>query len=130
MKFKQLSTLLLLAGTSFLSFATQVNSLSQQQLLTLLNAPKTEPFVILDVRSQQEFNQGHIKGALNISHDQIEQHLTELSQYKDTLVVVHCRSGRRAQVAEAVLIEQGFNKLHHLSGDYQAWVAADLPLVK
>ncbi|WP_206485226.1 rhodanese-like domain-containing protein [Thalassotalea sp. G2M2-11] len=108
----------------------EVKQLSQTQVLSLLNAPKAEPFVILDVRSPEEFAQGHIKGALNISHDQIAQQLNQLEQYKDTIVVVHCRSGRRAQVAESVLLANGFSKLHHLTGDYNGWVAADLPLVK
>ncbi len=130
MKLKQLATLILFTYAAFFSFADQVNSISQSQLLSMLNAPKAEPFVVLDVRSPEEFSQGHIQGAINVSHDQIEQHLNQLSQYKDTLVVVHCRSGRRAQVAEAVLTKQGFSKLHHLAGDYNAWLAADLPLVK
>ncbi len=130
MKIKQLITLLLLSLTAVFSFAQQVNKVSQEQLLSLLNAPKAQPFVVLDVRTSEEFNEGHIQGALNISHDQIEQQLDKLTKYKDTMVIVHCRSGRRAQVAEQILSDNGFTNLNHLTGDYKAWVAADLPLVK
>jgi rhodanese-related sulfurtransferase len=115
---------------SFVSQASDVSKMSQQQLLSLQHAEKAPDFILLDVRSEEEFKAGHIKGALNISHNAIEQHLEKLSGYKDKTVVVHCRSGRRAQAAEAVLQANGFTQLRHLKGDYKAWVAADLPLVK
>ena len=44
-------------------------------------------------------------------------------------VVVYCRSGRRAGIAEALLAEQGFSRLRHLSGDMNAWKKAHLPTV-
>ena len=130
MKLLTLVTAVITLTASALTFATQVSQMSQAQLLSMINAPKSEAYVILDVRSAEEFSEGHLPGAINVSHDQIEQHLTDLSQHKDTLVVVHCRSGRRAQVAETALINNGFSKLQHLAGDYKGWVAADLPIVK
>lgn len=119
----------LLTCLSLMSYANDVSKISQQQLLSLQHAAKAPEFIVLDVRSDEEFKAGHIKGALNISHDTIEQHLNKLSGYKDKTVIVHCRSGRRAQIAEAVLQANGFNKLKHLAGDHNAWLAADLPLV-
>jgi len=130
MNFKKLITFLFLSTTAFFSAANDVKTMSQTQLMSLLNAPKAEAFVVLDVRSAEEFQQGHIKGALNIAHDEIEQHLNKLKGFENKTVVVHCRSGRRAQTAEAVLLANGFSKLHHLQGDYKGWLAADLPLVK
>ncbi|MEW6990323.1 rhodanese-like domain-containing protein [Colwelliaceae bacterium 6441] len=127
---KSLFTALLLTLTVFTSQANEVSKISQQQLLSMQNAPTAPDFIILDVRSEEEFKAGHIKGAMNISHDTIEQHLNKLSDYKNKTVVVHCRSGRRAQTAEAALQAHGFKKLRHLDGDYNAWLAAELPLVK
>ncbi|MDG1750496.1 MAG: rhodanese-like domain-containing protein [Thalassotalea sp.] len=114
----------------FVTQASDISKISQQQLLSLQHAAKAPEFIVLDVRSDEEFKAGHIKGALNISHDAIEQHLSTLSEYKDKTVIVHCRSGRRAQAAEAILQSNGFTQLKHLEGDYNAWVAADLPLIK
>lgn len=119
----------LFSSLSFFSQAYDVSEISQQQLLSLQHAAKAPDFIVLDVRSNEEFKAGHIEGALNISHDTIEQHLDKLSGYKDKTVIVHCRSGRRAQMAEAVLQANGFKKLKHLAGDHNAWLAADLPLV-
>ncbi|MCO4799038.1 MAG: rhodanese-like domain-containing protein [Colwelliaceae bacterium] len=127
---RTLITLLLLTSFTFLSQAADINIISQQQLLSLQNAQKAPDFIVLDVRSADEFKAGHIKGAINISHDAIEQHLAKLSGYENKTVIVHCRSGRRAQTAEAALQSNGFTKLRHLEGDYKAWVAADLPLIK
>jgi len=46
------------------------------------------------------------------------------------MIVVHCRSGRRAIVAESVLQDNGFLNVRHLEGDMNAWVKAKLPLIK
>ncbi len=110
--------------------AADIKTMSAQQLLSIKNAPKAPPIVVLDVRSAEEFADGHIENAINIPHDQIENRLNELSQYKNTLVVVHCRSGRRAQVAESILKANDFSRLHHLKGDFIGWQAAQLPVTK
>jgi len=126
------SKLLLLVATSLLSISTlaaDTVKMSQQQLLSLMNAPSSPEFVVLDVRTKKEFDQGHIAGAINISHDKIQENLAKLARYKDKTVVVHCRSGRRAGVAEEILANSGFNKLRHLDGDMNGWNSANLPTV-
>lgn len=130
MKIKAIVICISLAISSFLSAANEVTNISQQQLMSILSAPKSSSYIVLDVRTPEEFAQGHIKGAINISHDQVENNLSKLKKYRDSMVVVHCRSGRRAKSAEAVLSENGFSQLRHLTGDYNGWVNADLPLVK
>lgn len=65
----------------------------------------------IDVRSSEDFNAGHIKGAINIPHDQIELRLSEIKQKKDQPIVVYCKSGRRAAMAEEVLKEHGFSRV-------------------
>jgi len=110
-------------------FAADTMKVSQQQLLSLLAAPSGPELVVLDVRSKEEFAQGHIKGAINISHDQISENLTQLSPHKDKMLVVYCRSGRRAGIAEEILASNGFSKLRHLDGDMKGWKKAELPTV-
>lgn len=129
MKFIKSTLLLLLSLCAFISFAEQTATISQQELLTLMATPASNT-IVLDVRTPSEFAQGHIKGAINISHDQINDNLSKIIGYKNQTVVVHCRSGRRAVSAENALRAAGFSDLRHLDGDMNGWQAADLPLIK
>jgi rhodanese-related sulfurtransferase len=89
-----------------------------------------ESFVILDVRTPEEFAEGHVPGAINISHDQLANRITELLGDQNKDVVLYCRSGRRAALAADVLKAKGFNHLLHLDGDMQKWVAEKRPIEK
>ena len=109
-------------------FAGETPRISQQQLLTALQAPNHN-IVVLDVRTEEEYNEGHVAGAVNVSHDTVKDNLAQLTQYKNSTVVVYCRSGRRAAFAENILSTNGFNDLRHLTGDMNAWVEAKLPVV-
>jgi len=129
MKFIKSTFVILLSICSLFTFAEQTATISQQALLALMAAP-TETTLVLDVRSAEEFAEGHIEGAINISHKQINANLNKIMAFKDQTVVVHCRSGRRALSAENDLRAAGFSDLRHLDGDINAWQAANLPLVK
>lgn len=110
------------------ALASETPQISQQEFLASLEQPNHN-IVLLDVRSEEEYNKGHIVGAINISHDTVEDNLAALSQYKNSKVVVYCRSGRRAGLAEAVLTSNGFTNIIHLTGDMNAWLDAKLPVV-
>lgn len=137
---KKLLTLFILALVplfSFSAFATQTPTISQVELMKLLSAQEAEQkttseseFIVLDVRTPKEFNNGHINNAINISHNTVANNLSFLAEHKDKMIVVHCRSGRRAITAEKVLQENGFRNVRHLEGDMLGWVKAKLPLVK
>jgi rhodanese-related sulfurtransferase len=108
--------------------AGEVPEMSQQQLLEALTVSNNN-IVLLDVRSKDEYDEGHVAGAINISHNAIKDNLALLAQYKTKKVVVYCRSGRRAAFAENILAENGFTNLHHLTGDMNGWIEAELPVV-
>jgi phage shock protein E len=72
--------------------------------------------VYVDVRTAEEFNSGHVSGAVNIPHDQMQARWTELAAYKDTPVVLYCRSGRRSGLALEVLRKQGFTHVENAGG--------------
>jgi phage shock protein E len=110
-------------------FAGETQQISQNELLTALKAANHN-IVVLDVRTAEEFNNGHLVNAVNVSHDTIAEKLNQLSQYKNSTVVVHCRSGYRAGIAERILAKNGFNNLRHLTGDMKGWLDANLPVVK
>jgi phage shock protein E len=129
MNFIKSTCVILLSVFSLVAFAEQTATISQQELLTLMATPASKT-VVLDVRTAEEFAEGHIEGAINISHEQINDNLAKIIAFKDQTVVVHCRSGRRAVSAENDLRAAGFSDLRHLDGDIKGWQAADLPLVK
>ncbi len=110
------------------AFAGQTSEISQQDLLSAVEKSPDKVF-LLDVRSAKEFKGGHIKGAINHSHDMIKERLPQLSQYKDKTIVVYCRSGRRARIVEHILAGSGFLNVVHLTGDMNAWLGAKLPVV-
>lgn len=83
---------------------------------------------LLDVRTPEEFAAGHLPGAKNIPHDQIQSRINELKSFQQAEIVVYCRSGRRAGLAIDTLLGAGFGRLAHLEGDYQGWTAAGLPV--
>src|SRR5674476_825513 len=74
--------------------------------------------LILDVRSQSEYAEGHLDGALNIPHLELRQRLDEVTTSADGRTVsVHCASGVRSYLATRVLLSEGFNA-RNLSGGW------------
>lgn len=80
--------------------------------------------LLLDVRTPEEYAQGHVPGAVNIPYDEVADRLDELEGGKERAIVVYCESGKRAGRAESTLAAQGYTNLHHLEGDMKAWRAA------
>lgn len=72
--------------------------------------------VIIDVRSDQEFNQGHFDGALHMPYEQIDSMIGDRVQDKDTPIVVYCKSGRRAGIAADTLAELGYSDVENAGG--------------
>jgi phage shock protein E len=85
-------------------------------------------FVLLDVRTPEEFAAGHIAGAVNIPHDQLANRASELPQDRNAEIAVYCRSGRRSALALDWLGTQGYQRLLHVDGDFLGWQAAGRPV--
>ena len=83
-------------------------------------------YVILDVRTLEEFNQGHLEGALHIPVDELEGRLGELLQ--DRPIIVHCKSGVRSKTASNLLIENGFTQVYDMSGGILEWEQKGYPM--
>ena len=75
-----------------------------------------EGYIILDVRTQEEYDEGHIPGAILIPYTQIEEKANEVLQDKDQLILVYCRSGRRSKIAAEVLVELGYTNIKEFGG--------------
>jgi phage shock protein E len=76
--------------------------------------------VVIDVRTEQEFQAGHIEGALLIPHDQIAQKIGGAKINKDDHVVLYCRSGRRSGLALDTLKGMGFSNAENYGSLEQA----------
>ena len=73
-------------------------------------------YVILDVRTQAEYDQGHIPGAIVISYEEIEAKAESVLQDKSQLILVYCRSGRRSKIAAEVLVKLGYTNIKEFGG--------------
>jgi len=86
--------------------------------------------LLLDVRSQAEFDAGHILDARHVPQDQLASSVETLKKHKDKVIIACCESGMRSAAAARVLQAQGFTKVVNLKGGLQAWRTENLPLVK
>ena len=84
--------------------------------------------LILDVRTESEFAKSHIPGAVNVPHQEIEKRLSDLPVNKSTEIVVHCKSGPRAEIAEEILSVAGYRNVKILTGNFDGWSESDLPV--
>ena len=75
-----------------------------------------EGYIILDVRTQEEYDQVHIPGAIVISHEEIEKKAEEVLTDKGQLILVYCRSGRRSKIAAETLVELGYTNIKEFGG--------------
>ena len=84
------------------------------------NIMLTEKPIVVDVRSLEEYNEGHIPNAISIPLETIENEAETKLKNKDDLILVYCRSGRRSREAALRLIEKGYTNVIDFGG-IQDW---------
>ena len=75
-----------------------------------------EEHIVLDTREQDEFDEGHIPGAILIPYTQIENKAEEMLSDKDAHILVYCRSGRRSKIASESLTKLGYTNVKEFGG--------------
>lgn len=103
------------------------SDISPQELIQVFE--QGEKFVLLDVRSEEEYRLGHIKDAILIPHTEIESRYKEL-ECKCREIVVYWRSGRRSVTASEALVRLGVGRVKNLSGGIKACEKAGGEVVK
>lgn len=73
-------------------------------------------YFLLDARTQSEYDEGHIEGAVMIPEYEIKSSQGKLPSDKDTLILVYCRSGRRSKIAAQALCELGYTNVKEFGG--------------
>ncbi len=86
------------------------------------------PFIMLDVRTPEEYAEGHIQGARLIPVQVLAEHLAEVPKNKQ--VYVYCHSGKRSARASSMLAKHGFTNIENVMGGIEAWKKAGYPVVK
>ena len=86
--------------------------------------------IIVDVRTAEEMAEGHIKGAIlaDVKKTDFEEIINKWDKSKTYFI--YCRSGGRSQTALSYMRKAGFKQIHELKGGFNAWKAADKPMVK
>jgi rhodanese-related sulfurtransferase len=95
----------------------------EQAIILIERSPS---LVILDVRTDLEFDSGHLKGAINIPVDVLEERVYELDLEEE--ILVYCRTGNRSSSAVQILIDHDFSKVYHMFEGIIAWNEAGYPL--
>ena len=86
--------------------------------------------LILDVRENNEYSEGHIINSLHIPMGSVQQRIPEIEKYKQKPVIVSCRSGARSNSVCGWLRKHNFENVSNLKGGVMAWQNASLPLSK
>jgi rhodanese-related sulfurtransferase len=80
-----------------------------------------ENVIILDVRTQEEYDTGYIEGAILSPDYEIAEKIEELVPDKDTAILIYCRSGRRSENAAKELLEMGYTNVYDFGGIETDW---------
>ena len=114
--------------------ATQISGCNSNDNITSVSAPefdkeiKADSVQLLDVRTPQEYAEGHIDGALNINIQSEDfRQRAEKGLSKDSTILVYCRSGRRSMEAAEMLTKLGY-KVVNLKGGIIEWKGDGLPV--
>ena len=72
--------------------------------------------ILLDVRSQSEYDENHLESAINIEYTELENKFNDLGYDKETKIIVYCRSGKRSAIAAETLKKMGYLYIYDLGG--------------
>lgn len=121
---KKILTIVLLIITVFLSFSPNAQAVLYEDITAFEVKQKIDNeldngYIILDIRDNTEYDQGHILGAINIPLKELGYRLVTLDRTKD--VIVYCNIGLQSKVACQVLANAGFKDVYNLTGGLKEW---------
>ncbi|MDD2798359.1 MAG: rhodanese-like domain-containing protein [Bacteroidales bacterium] len=129
MKLKYWLPAFVLMLTSFATIDAQnKKEVVSSDVVTMLQ--KDKKLVVLDVRSPEEFSEGHIKGALNIDIRQSDATAKIDKLDKNAKYIVHCRTNHRSSMAVSYMMQKGFKTIFQMMDGFSGWAANGLPIQK
>jgi len=121
-------TVTVLLMWTFIGDALQgIHNLLPQDATLLINH---EDAVIVDVREESEYLQGHVINAINIPSSTLSDKIGRLEKYRQRPIILSCMTGNRSAQACNILKKKGFERVHNLKGGLMAWQNANFPLAK
>lgn len=119
--------IIILLRTEIGQLTRRYKMITPAQLVGLINRDNA---LVIDVSPQADFDRGHVAGARHVALNQIDPEHKDLAKVRELPVAVVCRSGMTSPGVCARLSKAGFTQVHCLDGGLNAWMAAELPVVK
>lgn len=96
----------------------------------LKNKIESDNYILVDVRTFEEYNNGHLKGSINIDYfsDDFSHEISRLGL--ESPILVYCRSGNRSGKAMKIMYDLGFKEVKNLIGGYKSWISAENLIIK
>ena len=120
---------------AWMNSGRKVHTTPQMDVFTLNDRLSTNGLRVLDAREQDEWDDGHIDGAVVMPYTQLAPQLgkpprfDELGLDKDASIAVTCASGTRSSTAIGLMLREGYTSLYNVTGGMEAWGNARLPMV-
>lgn len=109
-------------------FGNRILGIKEVEVVQAVNLINRENALMLDVREQSEYDNGHVGNSRLISLGDLKKRIGELEKYRERPIVVMCRSGARSASGAALLSKSGFTKVYSLAGGIVAWQKASMPI--
>ena len=120
--------LFVLVGFCAFTLAAQPYVINVQQVqagLEKASHPSQKGFILIDVRTPEEHQEGFIPGTdFNIDYRELQQRYREIEATLEDHIVVYCQSGHRSNIAANTLAELGYKHVYNVEGSMNAWQAA------
>lgn len=117
----------LLFASNLQSALSGVAQIGPADAIKMINHEKA---IVIDVREDKEFVEGHIINSIHVPLGSVQQRIDELKSHSNKPIIVSCRSGARSNTACGILRKNGFENVFNLKGGVMAWQNASLPLKK
>lgn len=117
MKIKRM--IVVICALMLMSACTSVKNISQNRKITAEQAKEmmdSQKVVVLDVRTLEEFNSGHIENAILIPDTDISSKAGKILTDKNAKILVYCRTGRRSKIASDELVKMGYTNVYDFGG--------------
>jgi rhodanese-related sulfurtransferase len=96
----------------------------------LKNKIASQKYILVDVRTSEEYNNGHLKGSINIDYfsDDFSDEISSLGL--ESPILVYCRSGNRSGKAMKIMYDLGFIEVKNFIGGYKSWISEENLIIK
>ncbi len=109
-------------------YASPYTDISVQTAYNMITNGSYPDLVVLDVRTQSEYDSGHIYGAVLIPHTELDERIEELAGHENDEIIVYCRTGARSVIASEILDSHNFTKVYNMLGGIVSWQSAGYPV--